>query len=138
MSDRANGQGHVAAAISNRLVALQREFYGRGPTKAKTTVDGDLVVCVMGDIYISAERTLIDSGRFEAVRHNRSAFNDAMAPQLKKAVEDLTGRRVTAFVSQTHADPDLAVEVFILGDAVDGAATDADTSEVSALSGDRG
>jgi hypothetical protein len=71
------------------------------------------------DIYIAAERTLIDRGRFAAVLETRSAFQDAMAPQFKAAVEQETGRRVIAFTSQSHANPDLAVEFFLLGGAVD-------------------
>jgi uncharacterized protein YbcI len=111
--------GRTLAAISNRIVALQRQYYGRGATKARTMMDGDFVVCVMEDIYIAAERTLIDGGRFAAVLETRSAFQDAMAPQFKAVVEEATGRRVIAFTSQIHANPDLAVEFFMLGGALD-------------------
>ncbi len=116
MAQTENGEhGPLLAAISNRIVALQRQYYGRGATRAKTIMNGDIVVCVMEDIYISAERTLIDSGRFEAVQQTRSAFQDAIAPQFKAAVEELTGRSVIAFMSQNHANPDLSVEFFKLG-----------------------
>ncbi len=112
-------RGRTLAAISNRIVALQREKYGRGATKVRTIMDGDFVVCVMEDIYISAERTLIDAGRDDAVRETRSAFQDAMRPQFTAAVEEMTGRRVVAFMSQNHVNPDLAVEFFQLGDAIE-------------------
>ena len=70
----------------------------------------------MEDIYIPAERTLIEGGDFETVRRTRSAFQDAMSAQFKNAVEESTGRRVIAFMSQNHANPDLAIEFFVLGD----------------------
>ncbi len=133
MSTHGNTErGGMLAAISNRIAALQRQHYGRGATKVRTLMDGDVVMCVMEDIYIAAERTLIESGRFAAVRETRSAFQDAMALQFTAAVEEATGRRVRAFLSQNHANPDIAIECFFLGEKFDGRGSETEEEPVLA------
>ena len=103
--------------ISNAIVQLQSEYYGRGPTKAKTYIQDDLVVVVLEETFTAAERTLIDRGEAESIRDIRRRFQQVMAPQFKAIVEGATGRRVRAFLSETALDADVAVEVFLLGDA---------------------
>ena len=100
--------------VTNAIVGLHREFYGRGATRGRTIMQGDYVVCFMEDIYTKAERTLIDAGRFEEVARARNAFQEAMEPQFKDAVETVTGRRVHGFLSQVRANPDIGVEAFWL------------------------
>ena len=112
-SHELNG-GRVLASISNAIAALHRESYGRGPTKARTTIAGDTVSVVLEDIFTPAERTLIDAGNFAVVHQTRSAFQEAMRPRFIGIIEDHTRRRVRAFFSQTHAAPDAALEFFLL------------------------
>jgi uncharacterized protein YbcI len=115
LTDRAHGpSGEVLAGISSAIVRLYREHFGKGPTKAKTYALDDLVICVLRDGLTTVERTLFAEGRADSVREMRSAFQDAVATRFTSAVENLTGRRVVAFMSQAHVNPDLAVEVFFL------------------------
>jgi uncharacterized protein YbcI len=107
-------KGAMLAGISNGMVRLFRDYFGRGPTAAKTYALDDVVVCVLRDGLTPAERTLFERGRADAVREIRAAFQDVVADEFKRVVEELTERRVVAFMSQAHVDPDLAVEIFFL------------------------
>jgi uncharacterized protein YbcI len=107
-------RGKLAAAISNAIVGLFREHYGRGASRARTVMGADYVITFLEDIYTPVERTLIEAGRFEAVQETRGAFQDTMRPKFVAEVERLVGRKVIGFLSQVHVDPDLAVETFIL------------------------
>ena len=109
-----SARGEMLAQVSNSLVRLHSEYYGRGPTKAKTYMQDDVLFAVLSDIFTTVEKTLIDVGRSEHVRETRHVFQLAMEKRFCEAVEEITGRRVRAFLSQTHIDPDLAVEIFLL------------------------
>jgi uncharacterized protein YbcI len=106
--------GALHAAISETVVRLLAESTGRGPTKARTTIDGDLIVVVLQNALTPGERFLADDDRGEQVLDMRRAYQDAISTNAIVAIEDLTGRNVTAFMSANHIDPDLAAEVFIL------------------------
>jgi uncharacterized protein YbcI len=116
--EQARVSAEVLAGISNGMVRLFREYFGRGPTAAKTYALDDVVVCVLRDGLTPAERTLFERGRADAVREIRAAFQDAAADEFKGVVERLTDRRVVAFMSQAHVNPDLAVEIFFLDAAL--------------------
>jgi uncharacterized protein YbcI len=119
--------GEVLAGISSGMVRLYREHFGKGPTKAKTYALDDLVICVMRDGLSPAEKTLYEAGRASTVREMRAAYLDAVADSFKGVVEGLTGRRVTAFMSQTNVGPDLVVQVFFLdGPIVENGTLEAD------------
>jgi len=111
--------GQVLLGISNAIVRLYREHFGRGPTGAKTYALDDVIVCVLRDGLTTVEKTLFEQGRADAVREMRSAFQDAVAERFTGAVEELTKLRVVAFMSQAHVDPDLAVEIFFLEGPLD-------------------
>ena len=106
--------GPRAAAISNALVQLLHEYTGRGPTRARTTISDDLVVCVLADTLTKSERKLVDAGEQHLVLEERSAFQRMIREEAVGAVEGLTGRTVKAFMSNNHIDPDVAVETFVL------------------------
>jgi uncharacterized protein YbcI len=106
--------GPMTAAISNSMVKLLHHYTGRGPTRARTTIGEDIIVCVMGATLTKGEQSLVQDGKAEVVLHGRRAFQDTIKPQAISAVQELSGRRVSAFMSNNHIDPDLAVEVFIL------------------------
>jgi uncharacterized protein YbcI len=106
--------GETLSNISTSIVQLYREHFGKGPTGAKTYILDDLVICVLRDGLTTVEKTLFERGRADTVREVRAAFQDAVADRFTAAVEAATGRRVIAFMSQAHVDPDLAIEVFFL------------------------
>jgi uncharacterized protein YbcI len=110
--------GEMLSGISTAIVGLYREHFGKGPTKAKTYALDDVVICVLRDGLTTVEKTLFERGRADTVREVRSAFQDAVADRFTSAIEKATGRRVTAFMSQAHVDPDLAIEVFFLDDSL--------------------
>ena len=113
-TDGAATRGQVAQAISNAVVRLLREYTGRGPTRAHTTINDNLVAVVLRDTLLKAERTLVEDGQGEAVIDIRRRFQHAMETALVQVVSDHTGREVEAFLSTNHVDPDIAVEIFIL------------------------
>jgi uncharacterized protein YbcI len=111
--------GEVNAQIARSIVAAYRVAYGRGPAKARAMFRGDVVVVVLEDVLTQAERSLIASGRADAALEMRRSLHAAMRPALERAVVAATGCGVRAVMGDTHADPDVAVEVFLLDRAVD-------------------
>jgi uncharacterized protein YbcI len=112
------------ATIANQIVRLHSEYYGRGPTKAKTYMVDDLVVVVLEETFTPVERTLIERGEIDAIREIRHRFQMAMEVQFTSVIEAATGRRVRAFMSETDLDSDTSVEVFLLHTARTSAASD--------------
>jgi uncharacterized protein YbcI len=107
--------GRLLAQISTGIVAMLREHYGRGPMKAKTYALDDIIVVVMrGSGFTALEETLMDSGQPGRVIAMREEFQSVMADRYKTMIEKLTGRKVVAFVSQAHVEPDITVEMFFV------------------------
>jgi uncharacterized protein YbcI len=106
--------GKLNAAIANSVVRLVREYTGRGPTQARATVSGTLVSVLMLDTLTKGERSLVRDGKGEFVLGMRHEFQKTMREDLTAAVELLTERKVIAFMSDNHIDPDMAVESFVL------------------------
>lgn len=106
--------GQLTAALCNAVVRIQREYLGRGPNKARASIRDDTIVVIMQDTLTKAERSLIADGREEDVLRIRQSFQRTMRADIVAAVEELIGRRVIAFMSDTHVDPDLACEVMVL------------------------
>ena len=110
----ARDRGALAASISSAVVHLFTEHTGRGPTRARTTIDGDLVVVILQDGLTKAERALVHAGKGDEVLRLRRVFQDTMSGELVAAVERLTKRTVHAFMSANHTEPDAAAEIFLL------------------------
>jgi uncharacterized protein YbcI len=113
-----NGRGEMGGSISRAVVRLFSEQTGRGPTKARTTIDQDLVVVLLHDSMTQAERSLVHAGKKAEVLLIRRTFQETMRPALVGAVESLTERRVVSFMSANALDPDAAAEIFVLDRAV--------------------
>jgi uncharacterized protein YbcI len=107
-------RGEVLATISTQLVQLHSRYYGKGPTKAKTYLVDDTVICLLRGGFTRAERTLINDGQAHAVHQIRRSFHTAMEEQFREVIETATGRNVLAYMSQVHEDPDIAMELFVL------------------------
>jgi uncharacterized protein YbcI len=103
-----------AATISTSAVQLLHEFTGRGPTKAKTVINEDLVTILLADTLTRGEQKLVDNGRTDRVLELRHDYQMVMRDDLVGIVERQLERTVVAFMSQNHIDPDLAVETFVL------------------------
>jgi len=103
-----------SAMISTSAVQLLHEYTGRGPTKAKTQINDNLVTVLLADTLTRGERKLVETGRSERVMELRHDYQLAMRDDLVAIVERQLERKVIAFMSQNHIDPDLAVEVFVL------------------------
>jgi len=106
--------GDVLTMISDGLVALLKEFYGRGPTRAKSYYEDDLVVCVLRGGFSRVEQTLLAGGRGHAVIQQRMEFQEVMRARFVEVIETSTGRPVIGFMSGNQQHPDLMCEVFIL------------------------
>jgi uncharacterized protein YbcI len=107
--------GDVLTAISDGMVALLKEFYGRGPTRTKSYYEDDLVVCVLRGGFSRVEQTLLDGGRGAAVIRQRMEFQEVMRDRFTGVIQDATGRPVIGFMSGNQQHPDMMCEVFILG-----------------------
>jgi uncharacterized protein YbcI len=108
--------GHTRANVASEFVRLHSEYYGHGPTKAKVYSDRDLLAVVLEETFTPAERTLIGRGEAEGIQDIRRRFQRVMADQFKSVVEQATGRRVRAFLSETDLENDVAVELFLLAE----------------------
>ena len=116
--------GHLLAAISTSIVGILREHYGRGPMKAKTYAIDDIIVVVMrGSGFTALEQTIMDSGEPDRVIAMREDFQRVMAKRYKETIEKLTGRKVLAFLSQAHVEPDITMEIFFVDGPLDGFGT---------------
>jgi uncharacterized protein YbcI len=100
--------------ISRAMVALIKQYVGRGPTSARTYVHDDLVVCVFHDLMTQVEKTLADDEHQELVLELRRTFQETLRDHAITEIERLTGRKVTAFMSDHAIEPDYASEIFVL------------------------
>jgi uncharacterized protein YbcI len=107
-------RGRIANAISNAIVRIVSEYTGRGPTKAKTVISRDAVLVLMADTLTKAERALIAAGKTDMVLQVRQEFQRTMREDFIAAVEMNMERKVIAFMSDNHIDPEMAAEVFVL------------------------
>ena len=99
--------------ISNEMVRAQKQFFGKGPTQAKSYILDDMLIIVMRGGMTTAEKTLLDFGQQDLVRQFRQTFENEMTKRLTDMVEDITGRSVCTYQSQVMFDPDVVVEMFV-------------------------
>jgi uncharacterized protein YbcI len=119
MSAQDRTQAGSLTAVTRRLVRLHHQYYGKGPTKARSYMVDDTLIAILEGGFAAVEQTLIAEGKAEAVHDMRRSFQLAMEERFRGAVEEATGRRVIAYMSQIHTDPDLAVELFVLEPTMD-------------------
>jgi uncharacterized protein YbcI len=113
--DSVKRQGEQLAAVTNGIVQLFREYYGRGPDKAKSyLLDERIVVCVLENTMTTVEQTLFKHDYGDMVRQVRLTFQGAMAAEFKGVVEEAMGRRVASYHSQLTMEPDMGFEFFVL------------------------
>jgi len=106
--------GRLLAEVSNAIVVIYKDCYGKGPTKARTTFDEDMLVCVLEGGFQASERTLRDAGRSEVVTENREAFQEVLRERFISTVEELTGRKVRAALSGVDPETEVSAEIFLL------------------------
>ncbi len=114
MAAQTGSRGAALAQISNAIVGILREHYGRGPTKAKTYLNDNYVLTVTEDLLTTVEQTLVDRGDEELVRTMRLRFQTVVADRFTEAVEQAFGRKVIAYHSQVTFDPAIGFEIFVL------------------------
>jgi uncharacterized protein YbcI len=124
VSDAEVTQGNLKVELSNAVVRVLHDYVGRGPSKARAYVNDDMIAVVLRDTLTAAESSLADAGEAEFVQSLRRKLQTTMGPEMIAAVEELTGRSVMCFMSDSTLDPDVSAELFLLspnGDAPDGA-----------------
>jgi len=112
--DQQHESQSASAKIATSAVQVLHDATGRGPTKAKTTINETIVTILLADTLTTGERTLVDHGHADHVLQVRHEYQVAMRDDLVGIVERELDRKVIAFMSQNHIDPDFAVEVFVL------------------------
>ena len=114
-NDRAEARGRsINAEISKRIVGITRQYTGRGPTRARTYIEDDLITCVLEQALSQGELKVAEHSGEKLVLDHRKAMQDAMRAELEAMIEEVTGRRVLAFMSANHVSPDYAIEAFVL------------------------
>jgi len=108
------GSGAIRTLVSDGIVALLKDYYGVGPTQAKSYYYDDIVVCLLRGGFTRVERTLLEGGRTAAVIQQRMEFQEVMRDRFIAVVERATERRVVGFMSGNQQDPDMICEVFVL------------------------
>jgi uncharacterized protein YbcI len=116
-------RGAVASQISREIVQLHAHLYGRGPTKAKTYVQEDYILCVLEDVFTPAERTLVRADKDEQVKTTRHVFQTAVADEFISIVEKASERSVRAFMSTVNIEPEMSAELFMLEPRAEAEAT---------------
>jgi uncharacterized protein YbcI len=106
------GTGQQLTEIANAMVALHKEQFGRGPTRARAHFAGpDVLICVLDEVLLPAERTLVEMGQQERVRESRLFMQVATRDRFVAALESIVGRRVASFVSASDPDRDVVYEI---------------------------
>jgi uncharacterized protein YbcI len=118
-AERFDPSGSHALAVSNLVVRLLSDYTGRGPNRARTHFNDDLITVVVQDLLTKGERSLIRDGKTDLVLETRRAYQQSMRNDLSAGIEQITGRQVVAFLSANHIDPDIAIESFMLEPAGD-------------------
>jgi uncharacterized protein YbcI len=133
MNSRTSVGSSLTAHISTQMVRLVLQYTGRGPTKARTTIDSSFVLVVLDDTLTRSERSLLAAGDGDLVRRQRQRLHELMRDEAVAIVEDAVGRKVRAFLGDISAVDGVAVGVFLLEPAldVDGAANDGRASRVA-------
>src|SRR3954452_24081686 len=117
--DKERQTGEMLGTISNEIVRIAREGYGRGPTRAKTYVLDDIIVVIMRDGFTAIEETMMQGGKPDEVLRLRREFQRLIAGRYRDAIERATGQKVVAFLSQAHIEPDVTLEAFVLEGSVE-------------------
>lgn len=112
--------GSLNAALADAVVRIHNQYLGRGPSKGQAFFRDRVIVVVMEETLTKAERSLAESGRMDHVLGMRQEFQRTMEEDLTEAVQELTGCKVIAFMSDNHIDPDMAAELFVLDRPVPG------------------
>jgi|SRR5579884_1284643 len=99
--------------ISNAMVRMQKEFFGKGPTRAKSYMFDDMLLVVMREGLTTAEKTMLEFGHPNQVRQFRQLYQDEMCGRLTGMIEELTERKVVNYQSQVLFDPDMTLEIFV-------------------------
>jgi uncharacterized protein YbcI len=118
-SDQQHTRDGLYVALSNAIVKLLRENTGRGPTKARTTIRDNIVVIMLEQTLTKGEQNLVRKQRADKVIEIRHEFQEAMREEASAMISELTGRKVLAFMSANHLEPDMAAEIFVLDGAPD-------------------
>ncbi len=113
-------RGALVSQLSREIVQLHARLYGRGPTKARSYLQNDYAVCILEEIFTTAERTLIGAGSSGHVSETRKKFQEAVKDEFIDVVERITSRPVKVFLSQVDVDANLALEFFIFAEPEDG------------------
>ena len=100
--------------INNGAVRVLRQYTGRGPTQARTVIDRNSVTILLTDALTPAERVLADNGKADHVIKTRHELQVLMRDDFVKLVEEALDRKVIAFMSANHINPDMASEIFVL------------------------
>ena len=114
LDDRHPAIGSKMLQVSNAIVGLHKEFYGRGPTKARSTLAKDVLVVVLEGGFSQAERTLAESGRVDAVADARQVMQSVIKDRCIEAVQEILDSRVTSFLSASDPIKQVQVETFLL------------------------
>jgi uncharacterized protein YbcI len=104
----------AAQSISTQMVQLIARYSGRGPTKARTTLNTNLVVVVFSDVMTKAEHTLASAGQADDVRATRLRFQEIVRDEAREIVELATGRSVRSILADIDPDANTAVQAFVL------------------------
>ena len=118
---RPPGDGQLLVALSNAMVAIYKELYGKGPVKVRTWYLDDVVLCVLRGGLTHGEHTFVDIGRSDQVARQRDSFHVDTEPVFVQKIEELTGRRVKTVLDANSEEDDVSILVFLL-ETAEGAA----------------
>jgi len=121
MAAPSHARGELLVTLSNRIVAIYKELYGKGPVKVRSWYLDDVVLCVLRGGLTRSEQTFVEIGRGDRVVLQRESFHDVAAPIFMQAVEEVVGRRVETVLDATDEDQDVTTLVFLLESPEDAA-----------------
>lgn len=109
------GASELETRIADQIALLQAEYYGIAPKRARAyLIPGEIIVVVLRETFTPAERMLISHGDADAIQHSRRRFQQLSAESFVAVVEQATGEQVESFLSETHLENEVAVEIFLM------------------------
>lgn len=102
-------------ALARDLAELHDARYGASVDDARGSLAGDVLTVVLSGGLSTADRSLLENGRSEALVVLRRSFYEAVGPTFRGLVEAVLSRRVESYSASFEVERRSTTLVFVLG-----------------------
>ena len=106
-------EGNRLQAVSNAMVRLHKEQFGRGPTNARSYFAGpDTLVCTLEDALLPAERTMVERGEHQRVRESRMFLQVVSQERIHRCRRGTRAPQGEGIRQRDRSAPGVVFEIF--------------------------